>query len=95
MAIEMGLRGIRYQRQVEFPLLYKGHPVGSGRLDFLVEGCVILEMKAVGAFNELHTRQMISYLAITGHPLGLILNFNVAALRQGIKRIASRTMLKR
>jgi GxxExxY protein len=71
--------------------LYKGRPVGSGRLDFLVEESVVLDLKAVSQLAPVHTAQMISYLSITGYPLGLILNFNVPALRHGIKRIAGRS----
>ena len=90
MAIEMDLRGIPYQRQVDIELLYKGHAVGKGRMDFLVGGLVIVDLKAVEQFAPVHKAQMISYLNITGHPLGLLLNFNVPALRHGIKRIAGR-----
>ena len=90
MAVEMTLRGIRFQRQLDIELLYKGHPVGKGRLDFLVDGKVVLDLKAVQQLAPIHTSQMVSYLSITGYPLGLIINFNVVALRQGIKRIAAR-----
>ena len=64
--------------------------VGKGRLDFLVEGKVIVDLKAVERLAPIHVSQMISYLSMTGHPLGLILNFNVVALRQGIKRVTGR-----
>src|SRR5688500_585096 len=70
MAIEMTLRGIGFQRQLDVELLYKGHVVGKGRLDFLVEGLVILDLKAVERISPVHTSQMISYLSMTGHPLG-------------------------
>ena len=56
----------------------------------LVEGAVVLELKAVEQLTSLFNAKMISYLSITGHPLGLIINFNVPALRHGIKRIAGR-----
>lgn len=75
--------------------MYKGHQVGKGRLDFLVEGKVVLDLKAVERLAPVHTAQMISYLSITGHPLGLILNFNVPVLRQGIKRVAGRERHRR
>jgi GxxExxY protein len=90
MAIEMELRGICFQRQLDVELLYKGRRAGKGRLDFLVEGAVVLELKAVEQLTSLFNAKMISYLSITGHPLGLIINFNVPALRHGIKRIAGR-----
>lgn len=90
MAIEMTLRGIHHRRQVEIDLLYKGRPVGKSRLDFLVEDLVILDLKAVDQLASIHSAQMISYLSITGKPLGLLINFHVPALRHGIKRIAGR-----
>ena len=95
MAYEMGLRGIRFERQLEIELLYKGHPVGKGRLDFLVEGQVVLDLKSVQQLAPIHTSQMVSYLSMTGYPLGLIINFNVPALRHGIKRIAGRARPRR
>ena len=90
MDVEMTLRGIPFRRQVDVDLLYKGHAVGKARLDFLVEETVVLDLKAVERLSSVHDAQMISYLSITGHPLGLIINFNVPALRHGIKRIAGR-----
>jgi GxxExxY protein len=90
MAIEMTLRGISFRKQVDIDLVYKGHPVGKSRLDFLVEEMVILELKAVEQFAPIHSAQMISYLTITGYRLGLLINFHVPALRHGIKRIAGR-----
>ena len=90
MDVEMTLRGIRFQRQVEFALMYKGRKVGKGCLDFLIEDAVVLELKSVEQIAPVHTAQVISYLSITGSPLGLIINFNVPALRHGIRRIAAR-----
>jgi len=95
MAIEMTLRGIQFQQQLDIDLLYKGHRVGRGRLDFLVEGVIILDLKAVEQLAPVHTKQMISYLSITGHPLALMINFNVPALRHGIKRIAGSPRVRR
>ncbi len=94
-AIEMTLRNISFQRQLEVMLLYKGHAVGKGRLDFLIEGVVVVDLKAVEQLAPVHTAQMISYLTITGHPLALLINFNVPALRHGIKRIAGRPQRRR
>jgi GxxExxY protein len=90
VAIEMTLVGTRFERQVPVQLLHKGRVVGQGRLDFLVEGAVIFDLKAVERLAETFSTQMISYLAITKKELGLIINFNVPALRHGIKRIAAR-----
>src|SRR5687767_1720259 len=80
MDVEMALRGVRFRRQVGVVLMYKGREVGKAWLDFLVEECVVLELKSVEQIASVHTAQLISYLSITGHRLGLIINFNVPAL---------------
>jgi GxxExxY protein len=90
MEIELAHREIAFQRQLDVDLTYRGQHVGLSRLDLLVEGMVIVDLKAVDQLAPVHSAQLISYLAITGHPLGLLINFNVPALRQGIKRIAGR-----
>jgi GxxExxY protein len=88
LAVELRLRGVSFQRQLEFALNYKGSPIGTGRLDFLVESCLIVELKAVEALGAIHTAQAISYLKATGHRLALIINFNVPMLTHGIRRVA-------
>jgi len=67
---------------------YRGESIGEGRLDFLVEGRLILELKAVDQLHPIHTAQAISYLKATGHKLALLINFNVPVLKEGIKRVA-------
>ena len=84
------LRQIPFRRQVDVEIHYKGYELGKTRLDFLVEEAVVVEIKAVEQLASIHTAQVISYLSITGHPLGLLINFNVPALRHGIKRYAGR-----
>ena len=66
---------------------YKGHRVGDSRLDLLVGEVLIVELKAVDALAPIHTAQVISYLKATGHRLGLIINFNVRVLKEGVKRV--------
>ena len=88
MAIEMRMRQIPYEREVPIHLMYKGEAVGEGRLDFLVAGCIVVEVKAVENFAPIHTAQVISYLRITGRRLALMINFNVRSLREGLKRVA-------
>lgn len=70
-------------------LSYKGHVVGRGRLDFLVSNEVVVELKAVEALTDVHKAQVISYLRATGYHLGLLINFNVAVLGDGVKRFIS------
>ncbi len=88
MAIEMSFRQIPFEREVLIHLMFRGEPVGEGRLDFLVAGCVVLELKAVESLAPIHTAQVISYLKVTGHRLALIINFNVRSLKDGLKRVA-------
>ncbi len=87
LCVELGLRDIPFARQEVVAVDYKGHPVGEGRLDLLVDGCLIVEIKAVDAFAPIHLAQVISYLKTTGWQLGLLINFNVPILKDGIKRI--------
>ena len=88
LAIEFRLRGIKFVSQARFPVLYKGQVVGEGIVDFLIEDSVIVELKAVEALNSLFTAQVISYLKASNNRLGLLINFNVRRLKDGIKRIA-------
>jgi len=87
LAIELALRGIPFTRQVVIAVDYKGHSVGESRLDLLVGGQLVTELKAVEALAPIHSAQVISYLKTTGHPLGLLINFNVGYLKDGVKRV--------
>jgi len=87
MMIELALRGIAVQRQVALPLAYKGRPIRSGQLDLLVDGELVVELKAVDKLRDIHTAKMISYLKAGNFELGLLLNFNVPLLKQGIRRV--------
>lgn len=88
LAIELRYRGISYTQEAPVSLSYRGESVGEGRLDFLVEDKLILELKAVDQLHPIHTAQAISYLKATGYKLALLINFNVPVLKDGIKRIA-------
>lgn len=87
MCAELRLQGIPFARQVVVAVGYKGLPVGESRLDLLVRGCVLVELKAVEALSPLHTAQVLSYLRMTGHEVALLINFNVPILSRGIKRL--------
>ena len=86
--MELEERGIPFARQLAVAGSYKGRVIGEGRLDVLVANALIVELKAVDAIAPVHSAQLISYLRATGHELGLLINFNVPILRDGIKRIA-------
>ena len=85
--MELKLRGIAFERQFPVKIFYKGSLVGESRLDLLVAGLLIVELKACETILPLHRAQVISYLRATGKQLALILNFNVPVLKEGIKRI--------
>ncbi len=85
---EMAKRGISHQRQVVLPVTYDGVIVEAGlRLDLLVADRLIVELKAVDALAPIHTAQVLTYLKLTGYPLGLLLNFNTQHLKDGIRRV--------
>ena len=88
LCIELQLRGIAFMRQFEIGIGYKGHTVGSGRVDVLVNNAIIVELKAVDAIAPIHTAQVLSYLRVTGCKLGLLINFNVPILKDGVHRVA-------
>ena len=70
-----------------FEVRYKGMVVGSGRLDLMVEGVLVVELETVDPVLDIHRAQVISYLKATGSSLGLILNFKATTLKEGIERI--------
>ena len=87
LAIELRLRGIKFSRQVIVPVVYRGEGIGEKRLDLVIEGKLVVELKAVEQIASVHKAQVLTYLKITGLRLGLLINFNVPALKEGIKRI--------
>ena len=87
MAVELGLRGVHFERQRPVSVLYKGHEVGEGRLDFLVDSSLVVELKAVEKLLPIHQAQVLSYLKAVRCHLGLVINFHERLLRDGIKRI--------
>ena len=88
LAKEFVRRNIPFERQKCVEILYKGEPVGECRLDYFVSGELVVELKAIEALADIHTGQVISYLRITNKRLGLLVNFNVMLLKDGIKRVA-------
>lgn len=87
LCVELSIRGIPYERQVPYDVFYKGTNIGKKRIDMLVDGNLLLELKAVDELAAKHEAQLISYLKITKLPLGLLMNFNVLVMKNGIKRI--------
>ncbi len=84
---ELTERGITFENQKTVPVLYKSAALGEFRLDLLVEDKIIVELKAVERNDPVFKAQLLSYLKLTGHRLGLLINFNVPLLKDGISRI--------
>lgn len=88
LALELGLRGLHFQSQLGLTLNYKGLSLDAAyRLDLVVEQAVVIELKAVEQLLPLHEAQLLTYLKLGGYSLGLLLNFNVPVLKDGIKRM--------
>jgi len=84
---ELVLRGIRFEREKPLPLEYKGVRLECGyRLDLLVAGCVVVEIKSLEALAPVHDAQLLTYLRLGGWRVSLLINFNVAVLKNGIHR---------
>jgi GxxExxY protein len=88
---EFDLRGLKYERQVLVDVTYKGKPIGQNRIDLIVEGKVIVELKACESLSPVHRAQSICYLKLKKLRVGLLVNFNVPILRDGIKRVVLTT----
>lgn len=90
LAYEFSLANIRFERQVPLPVVYKSLPLDCGyRLDFLVEKKVVLEVKAIDGLEAIHQAQLLTYLKLGGWRIGLLINFNVSILRNGIKQLVN------
>ncbi len=84
---ELNLRRISYVCQQKVPLIYKGQKIGDDlRLDLLVEQKLVVELKAVVELNPIHESQVLTYMKLTKCKIGLLINFNVSVLKNGIRR---------
>jgi GxxExxY protein len=85
---ELSVRKISFRRQVPQPVSYKGVKLECGyRLDLVVEERLVVEVKAVDALHPIHTAQLLTYLKLSGHRVGLLLNFHSTVLKDGLKRL--------
>jgi len=90
LAYELRAEGFRVLTQVPLPLVYREVALDVGyRLDLLVEELVVVEVKSIDRLAALHQAQLLSYLKLSGKRLGLIINFNVVLLKDGIKRLVN------
>lgn len=85
---EHSSRGGVYRSQLALPVKYRGIQIDGGlRLDLLIENCLIVELKSVETILPVHEAQVLTYLKLSGHRLGILLNFNVPRIKDGIRRI--------
>ncbi len=87
LAKELEQRSLRVDRQLALPVVYRGFTLEAGyRVDLLVAKSVVVEVKAVEALTPVHDSQLLTYLKLSGHRLGFLINFNVPLIKQGIRR---------
>jgi GxxExxY protein len=87
---ELDLRGLSIERQKPLSLTYKGKRMDCGyRLDVVVENVVLIELKSIEVIQPIHKAQLLTYLKLSGLTLGLLLNFNVTVMRDGIVRLVN------
>jgi GxxExxY protein len=93
MLIETKATGLKVASEVPLPVVYRGEKVEGQefRLDLLVEDTIIVELKSVANVEQVHKKQLLSYVRLAHKPLGLLINFNVPLLREGITRIINAT----
>jgi len=85
---ELKQAGLQVEKQKALPLVYKKVKLDAGyRIDLLVENRVVIELKSVEALNDVHTAQVLTYLKLSKCKIGLLINFNVKSLKNGIKRL--------
>lgn len=88
LAYRLTKNGLWVEKEKPIPLVFEEIRLDQGyRLDLLVENKIVVELKSVESLNDLHTAQVLTYLKLGGYKLGLLLNFNVKSLKEGIKRL--------
>lgn len=87
MDIECSMDGLNVQRQLKFPVLYRGKTIGEYKLDMPINDLVVVELKSVERFDPDFEAQVLTYLRITGKRVGLLINFNSRLVKDGIKRL--------
>jgi GxxExxY protein len=87
LEIELGARGIQFESQKAVTIMYKGFFVGKGKIDIMVGGRLVVEIKTVASLLPVHRLQTRSYMRVIREPLGLLINFDVPLLKDGIRRV--------
>ena len=86
LGIELELEGLSFEREVQVSITYRGRPLRLQRLDLVVEGQIVVELKAVERLERIHQMQILSYLRATGLPVGLLMNFHSEFLKAALRR---------
>jgi len=90
LCYELSLRELKFKRQVPLPVAYKGIKLACGyKMDLLVDDLVVVELKTVERLLQVHSAQLLSYLRLSGKPVGLLINFNSPTIKSGLKRIVN------
>jgi len=93
LCYELSKLGLKFERQVELPVSYKQIKLKCGfRMDIVVEDAVVLELKTVEQLLPIHSAQLLTYLKLSGKKVGLLININETKLKNGLKRLASKTL---
>jgi GxxExxY protein len=88
LAYELSTRGLKAIRQLQLPVVYRGMMLDCGyRIDLLVEDRVVVEVKAVERLDPIHQAQLLTYLRLSNHRVGLLINFNARTVKEGLKRM--------
>jgi GxxExxY protein len=87
MCLELDSRGLKFEREKPVDVRYKEWSIPGQKIDLIVEGVVLVEIKAVSQLKELHRSQVLSYLKTTGLRVGLLMNFNTRLLKHGLRRV--------
>jgi GxxExxY protein len=91
LAIEFSLKGITFEQEKEMYVLYKGEQVGCGRVDFFIENCLMLEIKAIDKIEDIHKNQAINYLEVYNIADGVLINFGSSSLE--FKRVYNKKLI--
>lgn len=95
LVIELRAQGLRVEEKRRVPLTHRGIATDYLEIDILVEEVVVVEVKAVAAYVPVHSAQVVTYLKLTGCPVGLLMNFNVKRLADGIRRLVRPDLYKK
>ena len=88
MFYELTTAGLHFEHQARLPVVYNGIRLPAAyRIDYIVENCLVVEIKCVDKLQPVHCAQVCTYLKLSGHKLGLLINFNVSHLREGIRKV--------